>query len=228
MIIDLPNKFFYSRNERSWAYIENGILYVEGNIYYEQLMYSLSYGLKGYEYCFYCKSKLTHEDRTLDHLYPRNWGGVSIPNNLVPSCSKCNQEKSNLTYEQYQILTKLSDKSERKCFKKRAIDENQKKMNSPSFILPKDWVVQIGISLLFTGRNFNLIKEKGNDSMDKYYEENHHYPKPIIVSSNNFVFKGLHILYHAKTHGIKEVPAVLLENAIKLNGSVQYKVIDLV
>ena len=41
---------------------------------------------------------LTQKNRTLDHMYPRRWGGVSIPDNLVPSCKNCNGDKMDMTY----------------------------------------------------------------------------------------------------------------------------------
>ena len=37
----------------------------------------------------------------MDHLYPQDLGGPTIPNNLAPTCSDCNSEKGNLTEKQY-------------------------------------------------------------------------------------------------------------------------------
>ena len=94
MIIRLPERFIYSnKGHEDSAYIENGILYISKYTNFEDLMYTMTYVLKGYDRCCYCGEKLTMKNRTLDHMYPRRWGGISIPENLLPSCKKCNQDK---------------------------------------------------------------------------------------------------------------------------------------
>ena len=42
-----------------------------------------------------CGNPLTSSTRSLDHLYPRDYGGISVPNNLVPCCKDCNGKKNN-------------------------------------------------------------------------------------------------------------------------------------
>ncbi len=51
--------------------------------------------------CYYCdvelvssgESKNDPRERTLDHVIPRFWGGLTIPENLVYACKKCNMAK---------------------------------------------------------------------------------------------------------------------------------------
>ena len=107
MIIELPKNYFYGPEKNGCAYVRDGILVVQGHINYEELMYNLAYVLKGYETCAFCGKNLEQRTRTLDHLYPRNWGGVSIPHNLMPACSRCNSLKGNLTYEQFMKFLEL-------------------------------------------------------------------------------------------------------------------------
>ncbi len=43
--------------------------------------------------CHYCQTKVSPAELTMDHVVPLARGGSSTPGNIVPSCSKCNQEK---------------------------------------------------------------------------------------------------------------------------------------
>lgn len=215
MIIELPKHYFYGPEKNGCAYVRDGILVVQGHINYEELMYNLAYVLKGYETCAFCGKNLEQRTRTLDHLYPRNWGGVSIPHNLMPACSRCNSLKGNLTYEQFMkfLELKVEDREE---YRRTCIEENSKTMQNKSFILPEEWVSYFNTALILPGIDLDWIEESGNQTIDCYYKQNGHYPKPIIISANNWVFKGFHILYHAKMHGIKKVPAIILENVIRI------------
>ena len=211
MIIGLPDRFIYSYDDRNKAYVRNGCLYVIGTMDYDKMMRILTYVIKGYDRCVYCGKELDGHDTTLDHMYPRNWGGISIPENLAPSCSVCNSSKSNLTVAQYRKWRKLGEEK-RKAFREACIAQNEEKMKSPSFILPKKWVKPFDISQILSNIDFDWLQEEGNVEMDAYYDRHGHYPRPIIVSGNDWVFKGMRILYHAKEHGITTVPAVVLQN----------------
>ena len=213
MNIELPKRFFYTSRYRYNSYVQNGILYVEGGLEYEDLMYSLSYSIHGYDRCVYCGKKLTRKSRTLDHMYPRNWGGVSITNNLIPSCSRCNSLKSNLTYNQFLIWRNLQ-KTERPAYYEEMIKENKRQMDAGTF-LPKEWLSVFDISKVIRDIDFKSIEQYGNRKVDTYYAINGYYPRPIIISSNQWILKGLHILYHAKNHGIKTVQAIQLDNVIR-------------
>lgn len=214
MNIQLPDKFYYSNDWKSRAYVEDGELFVEGTVNYENLMYTLAYVMFGYNRCHYCGNILKKETRTLDHIYPRCWGGVSIPDNLVPCCSACNSRKSNMTMEQYKAWINAK-KDKRSDLYSSFIKKNEEKMKT-QFILPKEWVTLFDITNVVEKIGFEEIKTFGNDKIDLYYTHYGHYPRPIIVSQNDWVFKGIHILYHAKTHGFENVPCIRLDNVIRV------------
>ncbi len=48
-------------------------------------------------FCIYCGA----DAYTYDHLTPKSRGGSSAPDNIAPACVACNQEKGNMTYEEY-------------------------------------------------------------------------------------------------------------------------------
>jgi 5-methylcytosine-specific restriction endonuclease McrA len=50
--------------------------------------------------CVYCGEK-QKSLLTLDHVYPQSKGGPNTWSNLVTACKKCNNEKDNLTLEEY-------------------------------------------------------------------------------------------------------------------------------
>ena len=50
--------------------------------------------------CQYCGETRAAKDLTLDHILPRAQGGLSVPENLVAACEKCNGRKGNRTPEQ--------------------------------------------------------------------------------------------------------------------------------
>ena len=69
-------------------------------------------------YCYYCgcetvidKGKKGHPQpknkRSRDHLVPRARGGKSVPENIVTACERCNQDKGQLTYDEYQVVLKF-------------------------------------------------------------------------------------------------------------------------
>lgn len=64
--------------------------------------------------CHYCDIEMTKfdpqtrfsptllwSDATLDHMTPLSKGGTNEIENLVASCSSCNNEKGDMDYEQY-------------------------------------------------------------------------------------------------------------------------------
>ncbi len=216
MIIDLPEKFFYSSaDNRARAYVKGGILYVEGNVNFEDLMFSLAYTLKGYDKCYYCGREMGPKKRTIDHLFPRVWGGVSIPNNLVPCCSNCNSHKSCLTEYQYKVYRKLSIRNNPQKTFNRFVRQNRRKFKK-ELLLPRIWVVDFPIDKVVDDIDFSFLDDGGMEKVDWDYIRYGHYKKPIVVSSNYWVFDGMRILYHAKMHDIKVVQAIIMDNVVKV------------
>lgn len=51
--------------------------------------------------CWYCGCTLSEATRTHDHVIPRSENGLSNEQNLVLSCVACNNQKRNLSLEEY-------------------------------------------------------------------------------------------------------------------------------
>jgi hypothetical protein len=217
MNIELPDKFFYSSADRkARAYVKEGILFVEGHINFEDLMYSLAYTLKGYDKCYYCGRDLGTYQRTIDHLYPRTWGGVSIPNNLVPCCSRCNREKDCMTEQQYRVYLRCKNRSVKDTIAVKFAIQNRKKCRD-SFVLPRSWYEDYRVDRVADDIDFSFLSRKAIRETTSYYKRHRHYKQPLVVSSNDWVFDGMRVLYHAKCHGIEVVPAIILDNVVKIH-----------
>ena len=214
MIIRLPEKFAYNQ-KNAYAYVINGILYIEGNEKFEKIMYEITYTLKGKEKCLYCKNPITSKTRTIDHMNPRTYGGPSIPNNLLPCCKKCNSDKSNMTADQFRQWLKLETQSEKDEFSDKCIRKNFNTFRKKRYLIPKKWLTRYNISKIgkFIWFDANVGKAKYK-KISEYYEKWHRYPAPIILSKNDWVLEGKCILQHAKRNGIKYVDALILENVI--------------
>lgn len=220
MIIRLPRKFYYTEKKNSsYAYVQNGILYIKGWVNYEDLMYELAYTLKGYDKCYYCGRELSNKNRTIDHMYPRRWGGISITNNMLPSCRLCNGEKRDMTVRQFELWNQKETKAEQEKFYQECIEKNTKIAKKGKFVLKKSWITMYDVSILIHDISFKNLEPVKSDKLSRYYINWHQYPHPIIISSNDWLFKGRHVLYHAKINRIKKVPAIILENVIVLKNS---------
>ena len=161
MKIRLPKTFIYTNSAKNASgYVKNGILYVEGYVNFEELMYSITYALKGYNTCYYCGCKLTDKNRTLDHMYPRRWGGISIPENLVPSCKNCNQDKMDMTFDQFMKYKKLKSRRDKDEFYKKCVQQNLKVLKRERFVINSNWLSVYDIRDLLRYMKFNKLEKR--------------------------------------------------------------------
>lgn len=214
MNIKLPKTFYYSPNGEDYAYVNKGVLYIYGKVGFEALMYNLTYAIHGYQRCKYCGGRLTLEERTLDHIYPRSWGGISIPNNLLPCCKECNQSKADLTPRQFKRWRNIQDEMERKRYYRRCHKDNVKYVQKGKFILPREWLTQYDISELIKKINFDFLEQFKIEKVKECYNRNHQFSHPIVLSSDGTLLKGTHNVYLAKQLNIMEVPAIVLDNVV--------------
>lgn len=214
MIIDLPRSFSYVENARKKAYVEADNLIVIGNVDFEALMYQLAYATKDASRCYYCGETLdgTQKTRTLDHMYPKVWGGISIPCNLVPACLKCNTEKNNLTTNQY-ICWRDVRRRKKASLKKLYLLKN-KKNSYLGKIMPEEWITEIPTKTISDGIYIRRGPSTSYTELTSFYTKHRHYKRPVVVSSNGVVLHGKDIMSHALEHGVEIVPAVVLENVI--------------
>lgn len=219
MTITLPKTFEFRENGFE-AHIDEHKRLIMSRSGFEKIMYALTYQLKGNKYCYYCGKNLDDEDRTLDHQYPRDFGGISIPNNLVPCCKKCNEEKGNMNeveYYDYKLVKGDSAKKElfiEELFKKRNIHREQF-----GVALPYDWFdLQSEYSVLAPITSVDKYKSnKQYIRISDLYETYHRICRPVVITKNGIVVDGFLALMFAKNLPYKvEIPFITLDNVIAI------------
>ncbi len=214
MKIQLPESFEY-HEKGLYATVDDGILKIT-SMNFEKLMYELTYRLKGRRRCSYCNRLFKPENLTLDHVFPRDYGGISIPNNLKPCCKKCNEAKSNLLPRQYKNV-RQAKKSERVSLIASYQNENLEQRRQKGMLIPREWYEMrqnyAVYALITSERPFK--ESRKYQRIQEMYETYGKICKPIVVSQNRFVVDGFTTLLVAKNLGIKEpLPFVILENVI--------------
>lgn len=218
MILDIPNGYTYTdkNDNKNFAYEKNGILYINGDVSFEKLIYHLISFSKRRKRCFYCNRKLHSKIRSIDHMIPKYWGGVTVPDNLVFSCKKCNGTKSIMTAEQYETFMNLPDDVEKKKeYKNECFIRNENIVYERGFCIPEDWVLYNIRTKIYVDINFDeSYKSKRYQMIKSHYKKYHKLPRPIIISGNNILLDNYHVLMFAKNKQIKKVPILQLENVI--------------
>lgn len=208
MIIELPQEFNYWNRAR----IVNGILRIPSVKYVRKFMYEVTIKMKG-NTCWYCGRRMKKKEITMDHLYPQYLGGPTIPNNLVPACFECNNDKGILTEKQYRKLIS-APRNKREEMKNKLLTENEQLKMNKGYDLPREWISskkidnKILVAWLmdesYTGKKYSRVEE--------FYRNNGKLPYPIVVDRNNYLLDGFLVLMFAKNNNISRVPTIVLEN----------------
>lgn len=208
MKIPLPENYSYE----DVAEVKDGILYVH-KFNFEDLMYDLTYVLKDSSKCYYCGKAISRDKSTLDHLYPRDFGGPTIPNNLAICCSSCNNTKTNMTEEQFLYFSSILDVEKQKEFYRDISLHNHIFMKWYGPIIPKEWISEQKAEKItvyfFIGKGVN---GKTYKKVEKNYKKYRRIIRPIIVDRNFKLLSGFNVLLFAKNNSIDTLPTIVLEN----------------
>jgi len=218
MIIELPNQYERSIGKNQFVRVRNGVLEIKGNFDFEKIMIELAYILKGKTQCYYCRKHVQANKITIDHLYPRDFGGVTITNNLEPACHSCNSNKSNMNQYEFHVWRTINSKEEKKNFYHRIIYDKKKRKNDSKrkkgFDLPRKWIVY---------RNLSSIRKVGKDNttgsqkfkkMLTFSRRTKKLPRPLVISSNYILLDGKTAYAVARKLHFEEVPVIVLENVV--------------
>lgn len=209
MKIPLPKNYSYKDYV---AFVIDDILYIENISFYRAIMYDITYTLNECKECFYCHKPLIRDSSTLDHMYPVNLGGPTIPNNLTFSCSDCNSTKANLTADEFLFYLSLPE-DEKNLYLRKTISERHeiKKWYSP--YLPKNWYSMEPISKICTDYLDSVdTSTKSYRKTKRDYKKYGRFIKPIIVDRNFVVIHGINTLAYAINNSIEKAPTIVLEN----------------
>lgn len=217
MIMDLPTRIADKDIQlKNGAYIEGGILKLRNTSSFKGTVYQLTYMIHGGKHqCKYCKKVIDYQKVTLDHIYPQDMGGPTITNNLLPSCSNCNSEKTNMTLSEYKQFkkSKMEGKEQERKFKKYLQEKKDKKRKNKKYQIPQKWLCEIETSKIFLEvRLEESTKTSKYKNVEMYYVQNGYFQRPIIIDRNGFLLDGFYTVLFAKLHGIPTLPTIQLEN----------------
>lgn len=216
MIIELPEKFLFKEERQGQlAFVENGILKMTKHSSFRKIMIELTYQIKGKEECQFCHKTVTKDGikMTIDHMFPQDLGGPTITNNLIPACSVCNNEKRNMTCEQYEIFLQKGTDKEKKVYLDRLKEYQDTLRQNKIYQIPEEWLSETTIEDIIL--NINLAenyREKRYKSYERYYLTFGILKCPIILDRNNFLLDGFLQVMLAKNYNIKSVPTIEIEN----------------
>lgn len=204
MIIRLPEPRLF----KNWkgVNIENTNLYLNRSANFESVMKRIVYSNYG-KVCPYCGKKMRRT--TIDHKYPRHYGGPSIPDNMVVCCPECNSEKGDLTSEQFLKYMELSI-LEKDAFRKECIRSTEELIKQVGYILPQEW---IDITDMKKIKGIKKFENTMHDStkIKNYFREFGNLCTPFVISSNYYPLTNEQLLTWLSKKS-KIVSAIRLEN----------------
>ena len=214
MIIELPKDFSFEKEKSGEkAIIEDGILKITRQTSFRKVMIEISYQMKGRDVCQYCHKKFTKDKMTIDHMFPIDFGGPTISDNLLPACKKCNNEKGNMTYQQYMAFLEAKDVGLEEKYLKTLKKYQELIRKEKRYQIQKSWITERPIGDIFTNINLNEdYRKKKYKSYEEYYLTYGIIKTPIIIDKNGILLDGFLRLMLAKNYNIKSVPVIILEN----------------
>lgn len=219
MIIELPKSFEYQKGDGR-VVVHDGIMEITSMPFgFDEIMYQLVYyqleQLKERR-CYCCGKVLKDGELTLDHYYPRNHGGISIPNNLKPCCATCNSTKSDFTLEEFERLRQIKSEYRRKVFRKKVTKRNIIGKETRGVLIPEDWYqIQERIFCFLPTISTNRLRGSAYRRTLKEYRKYGKICKPVVISKNKVVLDGFSAFIVA--NDLEEqppLPVITLENVI--------------
>lgn len=215
MNIELPRKFRKDYSNGKYVVVQKGRLEIHKGCNFERLMVELTFLIRGRDRCYYCGKGLKNSRVTIDHRHPRDFGGVTITNNLVPACGDCNSKKSNLNEYEFAIFRTLEPAERKKYFEKAIQIKDRKRYSRKAkkdFDLPESWIKLYSTQSI---KECGRIDNSGGRKYARTLEFATKYgklPRPIVITSNNILLDGRTAFHVARKLKFKKVPVIQLEN----------------
>lgn len=220
MLVELPKKYERRLNKYSFARIRDGVLELKGDFNFEKIMVELTYQMRGRTECHYCKRAVKANKITIDHMFPSDFGGVTITNNLVPACSCCNSNKSNMNQYEFRIWSKLDSREEKKSFYHNTISRKKRNKKNPyikkGYDMPRKWIQFIKLDYVTKVSRINTEGSEKYQKMLVFAQKAKKIPRPLVLSSNLILIDGETAYAVAKHMHFMEVPVIILDNVIVL------------
>lgn len=216
MNILLPKTPFVFNNGA--AIVEGNLLYIYRPVDFRDLMYALTNAIyDDGRVCYYCGQEINERQRTMDHMFPQDFGGPTITNNLVPTCKKCNTTKGNLMEYQFKELMEIRDVEEAKALRLK-IEKNHKKIHTGKIkVIPEEWISpkDYPINEIEMRMQVTVPLGKGYEHVSRRFQMYGTVLKPVIISTNKKLLDGFNVCLFAKVHDLwDQVSIIKLDNVI--------------
>ena len=147
-------------------------------------------------------------------MFPIDFRGPTITNNLLPACKECNgNKKQNMTYQQYMTFLEEKNIGLGKVYLKSLKQYQEELRKKKIYQIPKEWITEKKISDIVINMNlYENYRKKKYRSYEEYYFKYGFLKKPIVVDKNGFLLDGFLQIMVAKNNNIKSIPVIQLEN----------------
>lgn len=211
-ILLLKGYTYYDKDGNLCAEEENDILKLYRPSLFKDIMYDMTYKLKGTK-CIYCGKKAN----SMDHGYPQDFGGPTITNNLYPTCKLCNNKKANMLREEYSEYLEITDKEKRAEFMENLKQIQKDRREGLLDDFPKEWISEKRFSVITV--KFYIEEPLGSKyrRFTNYLNTHNRHKNGIVLSSNGVVLDGFNIILVGKVKGRSDYNQHILENVLVVN-----------
>lgn len=221
--------------EEGIAEIKNRKLYLYKNGVFKEVMYKITYMLYGDDECYYChrKRRASPEQKdkkkyfstiSMDHVIPKNFGGLTIPDNMKPACTDCNSRKGNMFEDEYREYMKIleetagqgkSGRAIRRLFKESLQYKQELRRYGHIPCLPEKWLCKEDLKCILV--TFWLSQNKGGsyEQMIGDVKKYNNLLYAITVTANGYLVDGFNANLVATLYDLP-IKVVKLDNVIFL------------
>ncbi len=168
--------------------------------------------IDGNIHCSYCGRILRADEIYYNRIYPKEVGGIKIPQNLLLTCKRCNNNKGNMMtkFEYLQFInSNKKQKLELKAKVKESIEFYRKEM---AYKIPKNWIEYVNIEQ--EEIKTSLVKLNNNKLKfeKEFYDKYKYLTTPIVINSQKYLLDGVEKYKLARKQKLNNIPVVIIEN----------------
>ena len=167
--------------------------------------------LDGNIHCSCCGKVLKNNEIFYNRIYPREVGGIKIPQNMLITCSKCNKNKGNMTKFEYLEYINSNEK-QKKVIKQKVKKSMEFYRKERAYKIPKTWIEYININTTELKTKLLKINNKKMLYEKEFYEKYEYFITPIIINTQNYILNGVEKYKIAQKEKLDNIPVIIIEN----------------
>ena len=165
----------------------------------------------GNTHCAYCGRELRYDEIVYNLIYPKNLGGIKIPQNMLISCKKCSENKGIMTkFEYLKFLN--ADKKEKKTIQNKVERSIKFYRKERGYKIPINWLDYVNIQEKKLKKNLLKINEKKLELNKEFFEKYKYFMTPIVINNQDYILDGIEIYKLAQKQKLNIIPVVIIGN----------------